>query len=90
MTNTINQEFVKFIDFIRNTIHNNGFHYPTNPNNNSWTYNFNGKSFNFEVGQPIELEFTDTIEIVNQMINDLKDTLRHPDIESIGITTDIT
>ncbi|RLD55498.1 MAG: hypothetical protein DRJ01_16575 [Bacteroidetes bacterium] len=90
LTNTYNQEFVKFIDFIRNTIHNNGFHYPNNPNNNSWTYNFNGKNFHFEVGQPIELEFTDTMDIVHQMINDLINTLRHPDVENIGITADIT
>lgn len=90
LTNTFDEDFIKFIDFIRNTIHNNGYHYPLSENNNSWNYNFNGKEFLFRLGEPIELEFSDTMNIVDEMIATLVKTLHHEQIEKLPITKDIT
>ncbi len=89
LTNTYDENFTKFIDFIRNSIHNNGYHFPINANNNYWTYNFSGKNYVFEIGEPINLDFSDTTGIINNILSELINTLRHCEVVNIEIIADI-
>jgi len=90
ITKTYDEGFIKFIDFIRNAIHTNGYHFPKNANNNKWEYNFKGNDFYFEIGEPIELDFDNIINIMNEMIDALVNTLRHEEIVKIKIVPDLT
>ena len=88
LTGTYPADDIKFYDFIRNTIHNNGYHHPKNENNNHWTYNFKDKTYAFNVGERIDLELTDILNIIDDQIDKMIATLEHEEIYSMEIIED--
>lgn len=65
-------DFVKFMNSIRNTIHNNGYYFPKDKTP-LFKYNFNGKEFVFEYGKPIDaIRMEDIFEIINYFIEENK------------------
>lgn len=59
----------KFINDIRNTIHNNGHYFPSD--NKSKEHIFLGKTFKFTVGQPInDVTMTDILNIINYILDE--------------------
>lgn len=88
LTDTYPEDSTRFFDFIRNSIHNNGLHYPSNENFNVWTYSFMGKDFHFQVGEPIYIDIDDIIRIIRDQVEKMVLTLRHPEVENIEVTKD--
>ena len=65
-------DFVKFINSIRNTIHNNGYYFPSDMTS-VFTYNFNGKTFTFNYGKPInDVTMQDIFEIIAYVLSENK------------------
>lgn len=90
LTKTTEEDFILFIDLIRNTIHNNGYHFPLSDKFDNWSYTFCGKTFQFISGCSVDLDFDDLVNIVDQLVNDLINVLKHPEVESIRIINDLT
>lgn len=90
LTDTYPEDEIRFWDYIRNTIHNNGLHFPKNENYNTWSYEFKGKQYHFELGQCVDIDISDILTIMRDQIEKMINTLRHPEVLSIEITNDPT
>ncbi|MCJ8290170.1 MAG: hypothetical protein HRT58_10945 [Crocinitomicaceae bacterium] len=67
--NLFDSEFIKFIKYARNTIHNNGFHFPDYEKDKvEFAYDFNGKKHFFSDGQKYEdMTIDDIFEMIDFM-----------------------
>lgn len=88
LTKVYKDEEITLIDFLRNSIHNNGIHFPIDKNKESWEINFKDKRIVFKKGEKVNLNFKDIIQIINLQIENTKTILRHPQIQAIEITED--
>jgi hypothetical protein len=66
----LDHDFVKFVNAIRNTIHNNGYYFPTDITQRV-EYDFCGTKFLFEYGRPLrEISMNVIFEIISHILKD--------------------
>lgn len=78
-------DFIDFVQAIRNTYHNNGFYFPNDSTKTKWSYTFKDKLFEFEEGKAIiEVSFDDLYNIVAEILNKCLQLFeKHPSLKSI-------
>jgi hypothetical protein len=74
-TNFYDKDFIDFCDYIRNSIHNNGFYFPLDYQPSNWPYSFNNKTISFINGQKIDVDWNDFFELTNKIIELLYNVL---------------
>jgi hypothetical protein len=66
----MNVDFVKFINAIRNTIHNNGYYFPKG-DTSDFVFDFQGKTFHFVNGKPVtSVTIWDIIDIITYVLGE--------------------
>lgn len=76
-------DFVKFINAIRNTIHNNGYYFPLDKTP-ELKYEFNGKTFHFIYGNPIDaVSMMDIFAVITFLLSENKKLFYNDDLAKI-------
>lgn len=76
-------DFVKFINAVRNTIHNNGYYFPKY-DTADLKYEFNGKTHNFVYGKPIDsVTMWDIIDIITYVLRETEKLFEKKELAEI-------
>lgn len=80
----MNINFVTFINSIRNTIHNNGFYFPT-PQIEKFEHTFKGKLFTFEYGKRIDnVTMENILQIIEYLIEENNELFKSEELSTIN------
>ncbi|PZX61019.1 hypothetical protein LV84_00007 [Algoriphagus ratkowskyi] len=82
-------DFLRLVRHLRNSIHNNGIHMPTESKYNSDPIKFKGMDFNFQKGERIDLKWIDCFVIYEELIGLTEIIFNEDMISRYELITDI-
>lgn len=92
VTGKYDQEFLQFLDEVRNTLHNNGYHYPRPGKKaiKNLSYSLNGREIEITEKEPVIIELDDIVTIVEKLVEMMEEAFQHSTIAKLPITKDIS
>ena len=88
LQNTYPTNFLKLIDAVRNSIHNNGFYQPIGKQEIEFRIEFAGKEFHFKQDNRVDVTADDIFNIIQNEIELIYKTLEVDEIKQLPISED--